>query len=299
MRLFIQWLFAATLTLTMIASASGEAQHGPVVTGRVQPDYPNKAEKAKISGTVEAVLTVRPDGTVKQVTIKSETPEGYGLAVAATKALWQWSFEPGRPGEFSVTTDFRPRHPYTPAEMAALPPLPGPPPVPRYPSRALREGLNGTVEAVVVLDKSGAVQNVEIVSERPVNHRFAYAAAVAFEGQFFPKAPAGAYRAKVMFDHAVAPAEARPNRSKIVAYKCPLTVFVPVKISVKRKSKIVGAVELLVQVNDMGRVKAIDVVREDPNEKDWTIDAIEAAENHEFGPGEAVTYAITVNFLRP
>jgi len=58
---------------------------------RVAPQYPSLARSMNIRGTVRAVATVAPNGTVKSVEVKGGHPV---LAEAAQNALRQWKFEP-------------------------------------------------------------------------------------------------------------------------------------------------------------------------------------------------------------
>ncbi len=60
------------------------------VLGKVEPDYPEIARKARVSGIATGTLTVGGDGAVLDVEIDSAPP--FGLAEAVRRALSQWRF---------------------------------------------------------------------------------------------------------------------------------------------------------------------------------------------------------------
>jgi TonB family protein len=57
----------------------------------VPPEYPEIAERMKLAGTVQALATVKPDGTVKEVKVVGGHPL---LAEALTHAVMQWKYQP-------------------------------------------------------------------------------------------------------------------------------------------------------------------------------------------------------------
>jgi protein TonB len=87
-----------------IAQAQGQQAQGqqtppsgvtqPAVIYQVQPAYTPEAREARVQGTIEIVATVREDGTVKVERITRGL--GYGLDEAATAAVEQWKFIPGK-----------------------------------------------------------------------------------------------------------------------------------------------------------------------------------------------------------
>jgi TonB family protein len=103
----------AALVLAMLF-ASPPPQAGGGVTepvliadSRVQPEYPEAARKAGISGNVVLEAIIDPDGVVLDVKVVSHPDEGEDLAQAAAKALRQWRYQPaqldGQPVESSFT----------------------------------------------------------------------------------------------------------------------------------------------------------------------------------------------------
>ncbi|HEX8817759.1 MAG TPA: TonB family protein [Terriglobales bacterium] len=80
------------------------------VVKRVEPEYPEAARAAHISGPVTLQAIVAKDGSVKTINTVSGDPQ---LVAAARQAVSQWQFKPytqqGRPAEFqtNVTVNFR------------------------------------------------------------------------------------------------------------------------------------------------------------------------------------------------
>lgn len=64
----------------------------PKVLTRVEPDYPEGAKKARISGVVIVEARIGDDGTVRGATVLKGLP--YGLDQAAVDAVRQWVFQP-------------------------------------------------------------------------------------------------------------------------------------------------------------------------------------------------------------
>jgi TonB family protein len=56
------------------------------------PEYPDIAKRMNLTGTVQVQATVKPDGTVKAVTILGGHPL---LADALSRAVMQWKYQPG------------------------------------------------------------------------------------------------------------------------------------------------------------------------------------------------------------
>ena len=65
---------------------------GPLLH-RVEPPYPSLAKAAHVSGVVELVCVVGPDGRMREVTAKAGNPL---LIRAAMDAAWQWVYGPSK-----------------------------------------------------------------------------------------------------------------------------------------------------------------------------------------------------------
>ena len=85
------------------------AETPPPAKGRTVPEYigpaaihPDRAQEARISGTVVLRVTTDEGGFVKNVRVSRETPEGYGFGDAAVKAVRRWKFQ----GQSRLNTDF-------------------------------------------------------------------------------------------------------------------------------------------------------------------------------------------------
>lgn len=73
---------------------------------KVAPQYPKKARKAHVEGTVRLHAIIATDGSVKNLEVVSGDPL---LVDAALKAVRQWRYQPtqldGRPVEVDTTID--------------------------------------------------------------------------------------------------------------------------------------------------------------------------------------------------
>jgi TonB family protein len=65
-------------------------EQGRKIKTRVNPEYPDLAVKARISGTARVQLTVSPEGTVKEVKELGGSPV---LLAALVRAVKQWKYE--------------------------------------------------------------------------------------------------------------------------------------------------------------------------------------------------------------
>lgn len=61
---------------------------------RVPPEFPLCAGHRKVSGVVDLVFTVKPDGFVGDIQVAQEVPAGFGFAAAAVQAVSQWQYRP-------------------------------------------------------------------------------------------------------------------------------------------------------------------------------------------------------------
>lgn len=66
---------------------------GPPIA-KVMPLYPERAIERDISGYVDFIFTLMPDGSVVDPQVIDEVPEGYGFANAAAKVFDRWRFQP-------------------------------------------------------------------------------------------------------------------------------------------------------------------------------------------------------------
>jgi len=74
----------------------------PRLLSQTQPEYSDDARKARIQGTVELLVIVNPDGTVKFDTVRQSL--GYGLDQRAIDAVKKWKFVPGKKDGKAVAT---------------------------------------------------------------------------------------------------------------------------------------------------------------------------------------------------
>jgi TonB family protein len=74
----------------------------PVLLSQVQPEYSDDGRKARIQGTVELLIIVNPDGTVKFDNVRKSL--GYGLDQKAIEAVRKWKFAAGKKDGKPVAT---------------------------------------------------------------------------------------------------------------------------------------------------------------------------------------------------
>ena len=74
----------------------------PCLLTQIQPEYSDDGRKARIQGTVELLIIVNPDGTVKFDNVRKSL--GYGLDQKAIEAVKKWKFVPGKKDGKAVAT---------------------------------------------------------------------------------------------------------------------------------------------------------------------------------------------------
>jgi TonB family protein len=154
----------------------------PEAIHRVFPKYPEDAKKEKLEGTVWLKVWIDESGRVTNATVqKSDTKVFESAAVAAVK---QWKFKPaiakGKPVSVWVSIPFR----FKLEEKGASAPVPGmpkaklEPPVedlkvdkepealkqinPKYPQKALKDRIEGTVTTKLWIDDLGNVVTAKV-----------------------------------------------------------------------------------------------------------------------------------------
>lgn len=68
----------------------------PVVTKKVKPEYPNIARQARAQGKVLLTAVIGTDGRVSDLAVLKSAFPGWGLEIAAVRAVSQWEYEPAR-----------------------------------------------------------------------------------------------------------------------------------------------------------------------------------------------------------
>ena len=74
----------------------------PLLVQQVPAIYPEAAREAGITGSVTLELDVSDRGTLDDVRLLSASPAGWGLEVAAVRAVWQYGFQPAFAGPAAV-----------------------------------------------------------------------------------------------------------------------------------------------------------------------------------------------------
>ena len=99
-------LVAATSFAAMGVTTLPAMAEGPVLVKQVPPEFPRGAERRSLEGTVDLTFNVDATGKVENVAVKGASMPGV-FDKAAIKALEQWTFEKGAPGEGEVTIAFK------------------------------------------------------------------------------------------------------------------------------------------------------------------------------------------------
>ena len=164
---------------------------------------PAKFMKFRGWATIALTLHIGADGRVSAMTITSENPPGEGLADAARKHLTEWTFTPGRPGDYciqySLTTDKDAGPPWdNPGDQSA--PAPIVKTIPTYPQKALDDAIEADVLLAVQIATGGAVSSAKIIEQSTPDYDFGAAATRAVRQWRFPAdTPPGQYRLVVKF----------------------------------------------------------------------------------------------------
>lgn len=86
----------------------GQNQERKVIK-KVPPEYPALLKQKRIFGIVKLTVTIRPDGTVKDVAVIGGNPI---LVDASVKAVKQWKFAPAdRESNMDISVEFDPNTP--------------------------------------------------------------------------------------------------------------------------------------------------------------------------------------------
>jgi TonB family protein len=175
--LILAWLlsFALRAHTQDIHPASQVPGH---LISHFNPVYPDKAKSRGIQGRVKLRLRILADGSVEHVTVLSGPPE---LQVAAQSTVYQWRYTPwllaGQPVEanhveyvsFSLPDADGKFHPYAPPAAVQIDALmltkllvrsyP-----PKLPKEAKRQHVFGSVKLHVIIDDTGAIVDLGVVS---------------------------------------------------------------------------------------------------------------------------------------
>lgn len=262
---FIAFVLLAAAAATSPAPAAEEKGAKPVPVTRVAPDYPPGADQAGILGMVRARMAVDEAGKVTAVEIVEEAPGGFGFGEAATAALRQWVFQPGRPGRMFVKLNFEPPPGGTARSVDELPKAPNPirRVYPRYPLAAEQYGSSGVVQIVVLIGASGAVEDAWVADELPLDRGFGEAALRAVrQWEFEPGIP-GSYGVQVRF--------LMEDATGINWYDLPIAPEPTQRVEPVPPPKAIaddrtGRLKVAFAIDEGGRVAAVKIVDESPED---------------------------------
>lgn len=166
------------------------------------PQYPSRALAKRIKGTVTVAFTIQADGTTSDIRIKDSRPPGV-FNYAARKAVRHWRFHPATANGVPVATrvsqtlEFRPpaaSHAPAPQQPAAQAGAAGRHPpdsvpsnihpthlvAPKYPERAYRSGVGGSVTLSFMVAPNGHTRDIRVLAANP-RHVFDNAAVEAVQ----------------------------------------------------------------------------------------------------------------------
>jgi len=86
------WLAGVSLLRSSAANSDARPDEAPIVIQKVEPEYTQQAQDAKLQGTVTLVVVVDSDGKANNITLRRAL--GLGLDEKAIEAVRQWRFKP-------------------------------------------------------------------------------------------------------------------------------------------------------------------------------------------------------------
>lgn len=84
----------------------GSPLAAPRPTYRAPVTFPHRAQVAERNGIAVVEVMIAAGGTVSDIRVISETPDGYGFGDAALMSVAKWRFETAQPGVYRVTVRF-------------------------------------------------------------------------------------------------------------------------------------------------------------------------------------------------
>lgn len=89
--LIVFWFICPLPMIAQGGAKNTNAETPRKVRSTVQPSYPEPARKLNLSGVVKVMVTVAPDGKVKDTTVVGGHPV---LADSALRAITHWRYAP-------------------------------------------------------------------------------------------------------------------------------------------------------------------------------------------------------------
>ncbi len=192
-------IWALAFSALLCASTMATAAEGPIPLTRVEAGYPKAAARPPFpEGTAKVRLLVGADGFVSDVTLLSEAPEGLGFGAEAVLAARRWTFQPGHPGDYTITMRFLPPENAT-LDIDSLPKAPEPITrvAPEYPD--FQDDTNGYVKVAIDIAEDGHVNDAQVAVEMPPGKGFGDAALKAVKQWVFAPGQPGLYVVVVRF----------------------------------------------------------------------------------------------------
>lgn len=217
-----------------------------------------------MGGKSKARLIVDEAGFVTDATLLEETPQGFGFGDAALAAARRWTFQPGKPGMFTITMKFSPSDGSEAIDYASLPKCPKPIErvTPRYPADAEKRASNALVSAILKIADDGSVAQTYIALEMPVGLGFGKSAKAALDRWRFSPGQAGLYTVTVNF--AMAGEDTAVHWNDLPLLPQPIHRVAPKYPEAARAEGRTGRLKVGVFVAEDGSVLDVKLVTESP-----------------------------------
>ena len=85
------YLLLVLIPIGTLSYAQNQEPQGRKLVKKVEPEYPDLAQKLRLRGFVKVEITIATDGSVRNVTVLGGNPV---LAQAVTDAVKQWKYSP-------------------------------------------------------------------------------------------------------------------------------------------------------------------------------------------------------------
>jgi TonB family protein len=97
------YLLLVLIPIGTLSYAQSQEAQGRKLVRKVEPEYPDLAQKLHLKGFVKVELTIATDGSIRNVTVLGGNPV---LAQAVTDAVKQWKYAPGS-AETKTNVEFK------------------------------------------------------------------------------------------------------------------------------------------------------------------------------------------------
>ena len=168
--------------------------------------------------------------------------------------------------------------------------------MPVYPPQAYYEGLTGVAAAELTIDDDGAVQQVRLISESPLDMGFGAAALESVKDWTFPQGREGRYRVRVVF--VPEPTDLTPEEIALGPAIQPVPIS-RMKLKYPQlaiEAEMNGDVKSVLIIGETGDVLKVRIVEETPTGYGFAKAAETALKTWKFQPGNPGFYTVTQRY---